>query len=305
MVSWFGQLKRDPLQDFHHIASRQTIHVPKLGLGRSRNERYLLLQTSYVQVEAWCTGPDCRATKIWKSLKPHPPPSWSAVDSTGRAFSDFARGLTGSILGHEADPTPIQGTFVDPSQPFSNIGSQPHTPQALQQLSKDSFALSVAQIMNTYWIVAIATPAVPAGLVQPELNATLQAQEASALPASNVSTVEPHEVFVCNKAWLAVLLLVDLILFLFGITGTILALFNKGPSLTLNMSSMVRDSPYVATQPPRSLCSKGSRSRALRDIRIRYGDVAPREAIGRIGIGECNGRARLQVGKLDRTRDFL
>ncbi|KAF2099244.1 hypothetical protein NA57DRAFT_74748 [Rhizodiscina lignyota] len=270
----------------------------------SDNESYATctLQTSFVEASVWCTDGDCRVTTMRPSKLLHPPPSWSTLDYQSRTFDDFAYGLTGSILGHEAHPTPIQGYFLDPGQPFSNNALEDK--KGLYQLSKESFETSLAQIMNTYWIVAIAPTAVPAGRIQPDLNSTLHQMGASSLPATNVTIVTTYEIFVCNNTWLAILLLVDLILFIFGTIGLVLAMLNKGPSLALNMSYMVRDSPYVLTEPSSSLCSGAERSRALKNVRVRYGDVLPEEKLGKVGIGECDEQMGLWVGVFDGRREY-
>lgn len=73
----------------------------------------------------------------------------------------------------------------------------------------------------------------------------------------------------------------------------------------MNFTTMVKDSPYVGT-PPRGLAMGDfERSYLLRNLKVRYGDVAAGEPVGHIALGTMDTYGRLSAGgvaPLDRTK---
>lgn len=98
-----------------------------------------------------------------------------------------------------------------------------------------------------------------------------------------------HEILTCDSAWLAMLIISSGIVVIIGICGVFATIRRSGPELALNISSMIKDSPFVADSYGDSTFDAGERARRCKDMVVRYGDVRSDEDIGYIAIGTKSG----------------
>lgn len=102
---------------------------------------------------------------------------------------------------------------------------------------------------------------------------------------ANVS--HSNSVLKCDMIWLTVLVVSSSIALSFGVIGMIASFSRLGPEPGLNISSLIKDSPYV-NHPPisSSALEPGERSRMYSNLIVRYGDVKDEGGIGYIAIGD-------------------
>jgi hypothetical protein len=77
---------------------------------------------------------------------------------------------------------------------------------------------------------------------------------------------------------------------------------SHGPDVLMNVSSLaVRDNPYVALPATGTYLGASDRSRYLRSLRVKFGDVGREGGLGRLAIGRADG----DVGLLRRGRKYM
>jgi hypothetical protein len=249
------------------------------------------IQTSYVELSISCDGWNCNVNKIRQSTLPHQPAGYTGLDScngyvTVAAFDwytvYFARIITGV---HAAQPTAIQAYFIKPENPF-NLSAIFRMPP-LYQVGNQSFAISLAQLLNTYWIASIGTEALVLG--HPEdfsALSSLSVQETQF--SNNTATVTlDEEIMVCNWGWLVALVVATLAMFLAAVVGMAVDLQIWIPDLSMNISTITRSNPYFALPHGGAAMSDAKRYRLLKDVKARFGDVVPEGQVGHLVIGDC------------------
>lgn len=101
-----------------------------------------------------------------------------------------------------------------------------------------------------------------------------------------------HDIYVADRRWCAILLLVGSILQILAIAGLWLRAWITGPELLGFASSLMRDNPYF----PESVNSCGSalsgaeRAHICKDIRVQIADVRPSEESGYIAFKSLSPR---------------
>jgi hypothetical protein len=111
------------------------------------------------------------------------------------------------------------------------------------------------------------------------------------------TTSHKKEIFVCNFAWLSLLLVSSIAILLTGGIALILKRRTLGPEMFGFVSSMTYENPYVKIPTGGSMLDAMERARLLKDIPVRVGDVCGDEQIGHIALA-----AGVPVRKLERGR---
>jgi hypothetical protein len=287
------------------------------------------ITTTFVEVEVECSRTSCRANKMRTSKSPsilavtseiasfndhvydQPfqfPSSWTAFDGLtawsprGLIFGSFRKQFeqlstsSNIIIGGTA----VQHYFQDQINPFSFDVSKMGL---IISLPRDSFATSLAQLINTMWLSIVGRNVISIGRTQ-------SASDFLADPIYEVSNVltstgnrTESDVFICHPGWLAVLILATMTIFLAGVTGIILTALSKGPDLAMNMSTVLRESKNVNIPDGGTALDDDERGRLLKNTKVRIGDVAPRADVGRIGIGTIDSQG-IRVLALSNTRYY-
>jgi Sec-independent protein secretion pathway component TatC len=81
--------------------------------------------------------------------------------------------------------------------------------------------------------------------------------------------------YICEDRWLYVLVMVSGVLWLVGLTGTLLNYFIMSPDILKFVSSLTRDNPHIPTAVAGTVLDGFERTRLLEDLRVRLGDVQP------------------------------
>lgn len=254
------------------------------------------IKTSYVEVSIVCSKDSCASVAIEKSRKPLAPESWTPFDSSATAFYWFSDSFSNAFLeGHSVMPTPYQKFIINPQAPFDPSF---HVPP-ITVVSNATFALRLGQLFNTYWMAMLAPTAVPKGLRNSNLTADT-APITGTLQQSTTAIVTRHEsILACDPVWFIVLLLSSAITALTGLCGLIATICRRGPDISFNISSLVKDNPFVDQTPLTTTLDGSDRARLMKNLYAKYGDVASEQEIGYIAIGSGNV-AKLQRGRLYR-----
>jgi hypothetical protein len=256
------------------------------------------IKTRHVEVSASCASGSCTAVGIRNSQKPHAPESYTSFDLRGSDdFYWFGLHFIKALVVGELDTaTPYQKFILNPLNPFDDVNIKPPLTDGV---SNATFAIRLGQLLNTYWIAMFAPSAIPKGLRNTNITGDVAhwtESERSPLLTANVTETRDFPVLRCDPLWLVVLLLSSAVTALIGLCGLIAALCRLGPDIGFNISSLVKDSPFVDQTSVATTLGSTDRSILMRDWYAKFGDVAAEEEVGHIAIGSGN------VGDLQRGR---
>lgn len=281
------------------------------------------LETTYTETEIECGDNGCLASRVRKLEDPGlPPPEWNVLDiceqttenyhPLGVFFTNLADAFQSQLNG-DTGSNSLVGFLVDPANPFSynyNLGGS--NAPTLANRSVDTINQRLAQILNSYWMSNLAynlttgdwgdnfqkfTPNAD------NMFAAIAAPNASLLQSSLATVNDEFGVFTCNFGWLTAFTVSVLSALLTAISGLIVVLRGKGPILAMNVTTMVRDSPYVRLPSMTSTIDDSTRSRHIGHVRVRFGDVSPFDEVGHVAIAEEGGT--IEVGQLREDRLYL
>jgi hypothetical protein len=263
------------------------------------------IQTEYVETEITCQKTACGANKIRKSKLPHPSPNITTLDYEPTPQSPYFMNLVTAVPGRNARPSGLSG-FIDtllfgvPTNDGAGLNITIANPRGYGEL--------LAQALNTYWLANVGMDWVTgqrsgnySSEVQSRQGTTVRFEQA----AGTIWTEEP--IFTYSKAWLALLFIAVFVALGACVANVVLSSYLvRSPHLLMNFTTMARDSPFVQGPPGGSALSDFDRSNMMRNARVRYGDVAAGEPIGRIAIGTIgNGRGSGgRVAPLDKSRMY-
>jgi hypothetical protein len=255
------------------------------------------IRTRYVEVTTSCSKGSCTAVKIRNSLQAHAPEAQTTLDIDYGAFYSFALHFVNALpTGHPDMATPYQRFIINPLDPFSN---DEYDSPAVSVVSNATFALRLGQLFNTYWMAMLAPTAIPKGLQNANITADTAPIEGTMLSNTTATLTQDTVVLDCNALWFVILLLSSAITTFIGLCGLIASLCRYGPDIGFNISSLVRDSPFVDQTNVATTLSSTERSSLMKDWYAKLGDVAAEDEVGHIAIGSGNV-ADLQRGRLYR-----
>lgn len=269
------------------------------------------LSMSYLELQVQCEGKSCRSLAVRPSASPAThsnrttnPTSLSSTQFTplnglGQRdimFTSFMKNFVNSTnpsVGCDTSfctTSAIEGYLANPDSPYNFPFGNP----SLWTYGNKLISQRFTQLFNTYWIDSIAPFAVAGqfnisvGLTDPTDQTVTDRYNVD----SSIGTIEREEIVVkCNYAWLAMLLLASTVLLLIGLVTVVLNMFRRGPSILDSFSSLLRDSPYAASIPHSSSMEDGfHKSKRLRNVKVRLGDVRPDEDVGYVALAALDGR---------------
>ncbi|KAF2165882.1 hypothetical protein M409DRAFT_66856 [Zasmidium cellare ATCC 36951] len=259
--------------------------------------------TSYVELETQCTSiTNCSVTAIRNSTQVHPTPAWTMLDGPEDACNWYIWFLAQFVdtvnVKRSGTSTPVQGYLLDPNSPASPLLDKPMT-----SVPKKTFAVRLAQLLNTYWSITAGPYAVPYGFAGDIDNTNVDYYDETAANATTTTAqlTQTFNVIRCHSAWLGVLLGSSIFLIAASILSIVLRLRSKTPDLSLNWSTSTRDNPYVDTNYSGSSLDHTKRSQLMKSNKVRFGDVEPGRRVGHLAVGSLESHA---VAKADRSRMF-
>jgi hypothetical protein len=291
------------------------------------------ITTSFVEVEVQCLRFSCTALRMRPSRAPVAPTfaasdayfppttslydvpfqfpaNWTSLDGLGAiptasddVFGNFSQSFTklsANFDGLNATATPTEYYFLDQIRPY-NFNASNMT--SLNALSPDLFGIRLAQLLNTFWLAAIGNEVISLGRAADFLQLLQNPQSNLRDILRTTATTAETDVFLCNRRWLAVLLIATSFVFFAGIVGIVLACISHAPVLAMNASTLLRETIPANIPLGGMALDDDERGRLLRDVKIRLGDMASWEDVGRLGVGGLCGNG-MDPRSLDRERYF-
>ena len=276
--------------------------------GEKRFVAQCTLNRSSVESGITCEGRSCKVARIRRSRFDLRPPGYTPMSAGLRVATNFESTWTNVGVSHEAESSPTEFFISDPA--MRNLSSNVEAGAVdLTVIPADVFSQRFSLLFNTYYQSSIA-PGYRTGNFPSDLNKLND----NPIPADAPDPVGEYEgffnsttalytrsteIYICNRAWAAILLLASLLLFLLGMYGALVRYSLRGPQVLGYVSSMTRDNPYVTLPLGGCQLDGMERTRLLRDMKVQLQDVAPRYKIGHIALSNATPRSneRLRLGR--------
>jgi hypothetical protein len=319
-----------------------SIYKPNNGFGDyGLNIAICSLSQNHVEVIVRCNEDKCVAEKVRKSLSDTRPSAFTGFEHTTimQGFSKrFATAITSDF-----GSSPTERFLTNSSSlPFIQQLKQPQLDVAYVNMSlvpPEVFSRRLSLLLNTFYQLSMqptgyfgslstnlstygpdTLPVTDINVYLPSnLTATnstfadwwvpfqdavqdIESPFIGATTMANVTTVQ--EIFVCNFAWLALLLASSGIIFIIGGFALILKRKTLGPEIFGFVTSMTYDNPYVrignGPLGGGTTMDAMERARLLKDVKVYIGDVQGDADVGHIAMA-----AGVPLRKLERGRLYL
>jgi hypothetical protein len=292
------------------------------------------LSQHHVEALIQCDGSRCTTIKLRNSTTDTRPTTLTGFEH-GTIMTGFAKRFpAATTFNIGSSPTEIF-LFNTSSFPFVQQVGHLSTAAAfkdLSQLSPELFSKRLSLVMNTYYQLSTQPTGYFGGLSDnltvygPD---TLPATDLNAYLPSNLSatdhtfldwyytfeaniqeidspfigatttanTTYKKQIFVCNFAWLALLMTSSTTILLTGAVALVLKRITLGPEIFGFVSSMTYENPYIKIPTGGSMLDAMERARLLKNVPVCVGDVDGNGQVGHIALA-----AGVPVRKLERGR---
>ena len=336
-----GHRNQSRHNDTESNTPRELSFASVYGISRDGTEQGLniascsLLQ-HHVEALVLCTGGQCSASRLRKSLSDTRPDALTAFEYFD-VMDSFAREFPTAIKFNEgSSPTELfmanTSTFPFVQTVGRLYGDEIYTD--LSKLSSDTFSRRLSLVMNTYYqlstqssgyfgslttnLSAYGPDTLPVTDVDAYLPANLSATEHTffdwftkytqivndlespfigATTTARVTTT--REIFVCNFAWLALLLTSSTVILLTGGVAIVLKRKTLGPEMFGFVSSMTYENPWIKIPQGGTMLDAMERTRLLKDVEVHIADVCGEEDVGHIAFA-----AGVPLRHLERGRPY-
>jgi hypothetical protein len=267
--------------------SRRNESIEKTELSSARCSTWPLVVESHVR----CHDRSCSVGAIRRVNR-------TSVDVWGgpsplSAFQNISKWMPGADLGftqgivstselieHWMVNTDL-GTLGNPETPFVDIS---------RQLTLTNFTRRLQTAINTFWDTTIGSGV--------RLNNLQPGKDTTSWTSVNIQPIQYQgEVYSCSVGLALLTIVISLVLFVAANISMLLGLLTRTPDILGFASVSTRDNPYFK-QHVTSYLSGLEIARALRDVRVRIGDVKSEDNIGHIALATMDARPK----KLSWTR---
>lgn len=299
------------------------------------NIAHCKLSQNHVETMIVCNGIRCAASKIRKSLKDMRPAALTAFEH-GVIMQGFAEQFPLAV-DFSVGSSPSERYLANSSSfPFIQRAGQLTYDIAYSNVSlvePKIFSRRLSSILNTYYQLTIQPTgyfgSLPSNLTLygpdtlpvtdinvylpsnfsatnhsffdwwPVFDQIVQSSESPFIGATTEATVTAvEERFVCNFAWLAVLLVSSIAIFVTGGTAWVLKQRTLGPEMFGFVASMTYENPWVKIPRGGTAMDAMERARLLKDIDFQVGDVRGEDEIGRVAFSAGVPLRKLERGRL-------
>jgi hypothetical protein len=292
------------------------------------------LSQNHIEAAVQCKGNACSTVKLRKSLKDHRSAALTGFEH-GTIMFWFAKQFPKAVtFSSGSSPTEF---FLANTSAFPFIQQVGHFSMdvALANLSvvpPEIFSKRLALVMNTFYQLSIqptgyfgnlpknmslygpdTDPATDINAYLPKnLSATdhtftdwygqfeigIQDIRSPFIGATTTATITAtEEVFACNFAWLALLLVASSITLLTGSVALMLKNKTLGPEMFGFVTSMTYENPWVKVPDGGTMLDAMERARLLKDVEVCIADVRGDEDVGHIALA-----AGVPLRRLERSR---
>ncbi|CBX94473.1 hypothetical protein LEMA_P119640.1 [Plenodomus lingam JN3] len=309
--------------------------ISKDGLDQGLNIARCLLFQNHVEASIHCTGSQCATKKLRKSITDKRPKALTAFEHIS-IFDDFAREFPTAIKFSEGS-SPTERFIANTSTfPFVQKAGRLYANEAYTNLSTvppEVFSRRLSLVLNTYFQLSTQSSGYFGGL-----NNNLTVYGPDTLPATDVnvylpanlsatnhtffewvgkyqrtvidsnspflgatttaSTTVTREIFVCNFAWLALLLTSSFAIFVTGSVAILLKRKTLGPEMFGFVASLTYENPWAKIPKGGTMLDAMERARLLKDVEFHVGDVRGEDSIGHIAFAAGVPLRKLERGRL-------
>lgn len=176
--------------------------------------------------------------------------------------------------------------------PIKHTCTTDHEVTPIADIGAVLFSRRFSQLLSTFWMASYVPLAIMTGSTSSDdkvYNLTQESHGAlfAGRSGPNVTTADVITnvvVLKVNKAWAAGLIVISTILILAGISGFLLDLWQKSPSVIDFFVSNLRHNPYAEIREHQSTEDGADMARRLKHTIVQIGDVRPDDAVGMIAI---------------------
>lgn len=254
----------------------------------------------YIESHISCNGQDCHVQGVRPSQSVQPSNAgWPFPFTSVTLPANLLNWLsTATTQTRSAVISPIDYYISGSNSPFPNdIGG---TDFSYTNVTGAFLAKRLQSLVNTGWQLAFQNAATaqspPDNITALELStnastvATFQGGIGYPVISARATTIENHEVFVANLAWVAVTVIVAFILLFCGIAGLYFRYRSRSPDILGYVSSMTRDNMNFEQIPGGDKLGGMERARAMRHVRVQIADVKPWDGEGHITLRSLGHR---------------
>jgi hypothetical protein len=309
--------------------------ISRDGIEQGLNIARCSLFQQHVEAFILCAGSQCSAIRLRKSTTDKRPNALTALENFS-TMDAFAREFPTAIKFNEGS-SPTELFMVNTSSfPFvQKIGRQ-YGNEIYADLSKvhtDTFSQRLSLVLNTYNqlsnqpsgyfgsltgnLSAYGPDTLPVTDVNAYLPANLSATEhtfsdwfvtfqqtvldleSPFLGATTTAqTTTRKDIFVCNFAWLALLLTSSTVILVTGGTALLLKRKTLGPEMFGFVTSMTYENPWVKVPKGGTMLDAMERARLLKDVEVCVADVCGKDEVGHIAFAAGVPLRKLERGRL-------
>lgn len=250
------------------------------------------ISTSYVEVTVSCQQNNCSATHIRQSQLSHPNANFTFLDYESANRSPFLENLASVVGGRRDYPSPFSNyiKLEDGINPKGYYASNSDLHDGETELDP-KYTFRLAQILNSFWLSSIGSEQVSQsrnGNYSTSINAEQDTFWKINMQNTTAKEWTGEPIFVCSIPWLIVLFLAAVIPIAACIGSLVLTYLVRYPSLAMNFSTLARDSRFIQAPAGWSAWDDMDRSRAMMEVRVRFGDLFPKDVVGHIALGMTN-----------------
>jgi hypothetical protein len=167
------------------------------------------------------------------------------------------------------------------------------------------FAQRLGQLLNTWWLVSVGREVISSGVEMGKVGRVGEDVFAgqTQLQLNTTSGSLTHQIVTikCSIGWFVALVVVSAVLIIASAVPLVLRLWTRTPAFNLLPSTMLKDNPYFEATKTGSTLESSERSRLLRHRTVRFGDVAPEDAVGYLAVGSL-GEGNDGIGEVRRVQ---
>ncbi|KAI1558763.1 hypothetical protein PtrSN002B_000131 [Pyrenophora tritici-repentis] len=311
--------------------------ITKDGMTQGLNIATCTLLQHHVEAYVKCAGTQCAASKTRKSITDTRPNALTAFESF-EILKNVAHKFPTAIKFTEGS-SPTELFLANTSSfPFIQKAGRLYADVAyanLFGLQPDVFSRRLSLVLNTYYQlssqssgyfgslsnnlsaygpdtlpVTDANVYLPANLSITEhsvfswftkFSQTIDQTNSAFLGATTTgNTTSTEEIFVCNVAWLALLLAASTVILITGSVGLILKRKTLGPEMFGFVTSMTYENPWLKIPQGGTMLDAMERARLLKDVEVHIADVRGDDDIGHIALASGIPLRKLERGRLYR-----
>jgi len=215
----------------------------------------------------------------------------------------LAAGQTGQ--SGSSTPTEVFMQFLTSPYSIATMGGVGDDYTNLYSLTPADLSARLSLVISTYWQISLApgiyNTGLPANVMAAGVNGTNEDEVLAAngfiALNSKAHRAVARPIWVCNFVWAGLLFASSIILLIVSIAGLVVKLRTRGPDMLGFVSSLTCDNVHVPLQGGGAILGM-ERSRLLKDMRMKLGDVKACEEVGHIAFG-MDG---IHVGDLKKSR---